>query len=88
MKILLLTDHFSNRILRALRKKGVKIGYITLNCASVDTKIFEEFIEEHSVFKEYYEIPEETAELIRDTKLNGNKNICRGYDCYKDFGKL
>ena len=70
--------HFSNRILRALRKKGVKIGYITLNCASVDTKIFEEFIEEHSVFKEYYEIPEETAELIRDTKLNGNKIFAVG----------
>ena len=41
-------------------------------------QLIQKFIEEHSVFKEYYEIPEETAELIRDTKLNGNKIFAVG----------
>lgn len=70
--------HFTNKMLNILREKGVRIAYITLNCASVDTKIFEDIIEKHVVFKEYYEIPEETVRLIQETKLNGNKVFAVG----------
>lgn len=34
-------------MLNILRKEGIRMTYITLNCASVDMKIFEDMFEEH-----------------------------------------
>lgn len=67
--------HFSQEILEKLSKKGVKIGYITLNVGIGTFRPVKcENILEHKMDSETYEIPQETALLINEAKAQG-KNI-------------
>ncbi|SER73216.1 tRNA preQ1(34) S-adenosylmethionine ribosyltransferase-isomerase QueA [Salipaludibacillus aurantiacus] len=71
--------HFTTDLLEEVQRKGVKIAYVTLHVGlgtfrpvSVDT------VEDHTMHAEYYEIGDETAELLNKTKTNGGRIIAVG----------
>jgi S-adenosylmethionine:tRNA ribosyltransferase-isomerase len=58
--------HFTPELLEKIKGKGVTICYITLHTGAGTFKpVFAEFVDEHKMFAEEYEIGEETAEALR-----------------------
>lgn len=67
--------HFTKDIIKKLKKKGVKICYVTLNVGLGTFKPVKcENILEHQMDSENFEIPKKTAKIINDAK-KGGKNI-------------
>ena len=71
--------HFTEEIIENIVKKGAKIGYIILH-AGLGTfrPVKVKNIEEHRMEPEYFKIPEETANLINNTKKIGGRVLCVG----------
>ncbi|RPH73949.1 tRNA preQ1(34) S-adenosylmethionine ribosyltransferase-isomerase QueA [bacterium] len=71
--------HFTPRLLEELQVKGVKIAYVTLH-VGLDTfaPVTEENPEEHAIHTEWCELPQETADLIDQTKRAGGRVIAVG----------
>jgi len=71
--------HFTPQLLDELKEKGVKIAYVTLH-VGLDTfaPVTEEDPEEHKIHTEWCELPQETADLINQTKQNGGRVIAVG----------
>ncbi len=69
--------HFTPQLLDELKEKGVKIAYVTLH-VGLDTfaPVTEENPEEHKIHTEWCELPQETADLINQTK-----QLWRASDC-------
>ena len=58
---------------------GVKIGYVTLHVGlGTFRPVKEDEIEGHEMHSEYCIIPQETADLINETRKNGGRVICVG----------
>lgn len=71
--------HFTKQLLEEIEKKGVKIAYVTLHVGlGTFRPVKEDDILAHHMHSEYYEISEESAKLINDTKKNGGRVICVG----------
>ncbi len=71
--------HFTKELLQKIADKGVKIGYVTLHVGlGTFRPVKEENIENHLMHTEHYIMPQETADLINDTKKNGGRVICVG----------
>ena len=71
--------HFTPELLETIRKKGVQIGYVTLHVGlGTFRPVKEETIEDHPMHSEYCTIPQETADLINETRANGGRCICVG----------
>jgi len=67
--------HFTPEILERLKQKGVQICYVTLNVGLGTFKpVKAENILDHKMDREFYEIPETTANLINKAKSE-DKNI-------------
>lgn len=67
--------HFTDELLLKLTEKGVQICYITLNVGiGTFQPVREENIINHKIHKEYYQIPPDTVETIKNAKKQG-KNI-------------
>ncbi|HBG48597.1 MAG TPA: tRNA preQ1(34) S-adenosylmethionine ribosyltransferase-isomerase QueA [Cyanobacteria bacterium UBA9971] len=67
--------HFTEEILDKLKQKGVEVCYVTLNVGlGTFRPVKAENILDHQMDREFYEIPEITAEIINKAKLQG-KNI-------------
>ncbi|MBS4761442.1 tRNA preQ1(34) S-adenosylmethionine ribosyltransferase-isomerase QueA [Carnobacteriaceae bacterium zg-ZUI252] len=71
--------HFTPQLLTQIEEKGVKIVYLTLHVGlgtfrpvSVDN------LDEHVMHAEYYELSQETADVINQAKLNGNRVVAVG----------
>ena len=71
--------HFTQELLEEIRSRGIPIAEITLHVGlgtfrpvKVDT------VEEHHMHSEYYEISEEAAALINQTKRNGGRIVAVG----------
>lgn len=74
--------HFTDEILKKLSDKGVKIGYVTLHVGiGTFRPVKAENIEDHQMHSEHYHIPQETADLINETKKNGKRVIAVGTTC-------
>ncbi|HET9911914.1 MAG TPA: tRNA preQ1(34) S-adenosylmethionine ribosyltransferase-isomerase QueA [Anaerolineales bacterium] len=71
--------HFTPRLLEELQSKGVKIAYVTLH-VGLDTfaPVTEDNPEEHVIHTEWCELPQETADLIDQTKRTGGRVIAVG----------
>lgn len=68
--------HFTPELLERLRQKGVRIGYVTLHVGlGTFRPVKADTIEEHVMHSEHYELPEETAALIRETKASGGRVV-------------
>ncbi|MBK6087832.1 tRNA preQ1(34) S-adenosylmethionine ribosyltransferase-isomerase QueA [Ruminococcus difficilis] len=71
--------HFTNELLDRIRAKGVNIGYVTLHVGlGTFRPVKVDDVTKHKMHSEHYEIPSETAELIRKTKANSKRVIAVG----------
>ncbi len=71
--------HFTPELLQRLQEMGVKIGYVTLHVGlGTFRPVKEDEITDHEMHSEYCVIPQETAELINETKRSGGRVICVG----------
>ena len=71
--------HFTKELLEKIRKKGVGIGYVTLHVGlGTFRPVKEDEIEQHDMHSEYCIVPQETADLINETKAHGGRVICVG----------
>ncbi|MGA9172839.1 MAG: tRNA preQ1(34) S-adenosylmethionine ribosyltransferase-isomerase QueA [Thermoactinomyces sp.] len=71
--------HFTESLLDEIRKRGVKVVFITLHVGlGTFRPVTVERVEEHHMHSEYYEISEETASAIREAKRRGNKVVAVG----------
>ncbi|MBW0766729.1 tRNA preQ1(34) S-adenosylmethionine ribosyltransferase-isomerase QueA [Mammaliicoccus lentus] len=71
--------HFTKKLLQEIRDRGVHVAFITLHVGlgtfrpvSVDN------IDEHEMHSEYYQMSEDTAELLNKVKADGKKIISVG----------
>jgi S-adenosylmethionine:tRNA ribosyltransferase-isomerase len=71
--------HFTPRLLEELQGKGIKITYVTLH-VGLDTfaPVTEDNPEEHVIHTEWCELPQETADLINQTKEAGGRVVAVG----------
>ncbi len=71
--------HFTPELLEQIQAMGVKLAYVTLHVGlGTFRPVKAEDIEEHEMHSEYCEIPQETADIINETKRNGGRVICVG----------
>ena len=71
--------HFTEELLQKVQKMGVKVGYVTLHVGlGTFRPVKEDDITDHLMHSEYCVIPQETADLINETKKNGGRVICVG----------
>ena len=65
--------------MKRIEEKGVKIGYVTLHVGlGTFRPVKVEDVTKHKMHSEHYEVPEETARLIKETKNNGGRVIAVG----------
>lgn len=71
--------HFTPRLLGELQDKGIKIAYVTLH-VGLDTfaPVMEDDPQEHKIHSEWCELPQETADLISQTKQGGGRVVAVG----------
>jgi S-adenosylmethionine:tRNA ribosyltransferase-isomerase len=71
--------HFTPRLLDELLVKGVRIAYVTLH-VGLDTfaPVNEDDAEEHVIHTEWCELPQETADIVNQTKASGGRVIAVG----------
>lgn len=71
--------HFTKELLKKISQKGINIGYVTLHVGlGTFRPVKVDEITEHKMHSEHYEIPQETAQLINNTKKNGKRVIAVG----------
>ena len=71
--------HFTPELMRRIEEKGVKIGYVTLHVGlGTFRPVKVEDVTKHKMHSEHYEVPGETARLIKETKNNGGRVIAVG----------
>ncbi len=71
--------HFTDEMLSELKNCGVNVGYVTLHVGlGTFRPVKADYIRDHKMHSEHYIIPEETAELINNTKNSGGRVICVG----------
>jgi S-adenosylmethionine:tRNA ribosyltransferase-isomerase len=71
--------HFTDEILAQLSAKGVQTAFVTLHVgAGTFQPVRVDDIREHEMHSEWYEVDEQTAELIKQTKQAGGRIIAVG----------
>jgi len=71
--------HFTPELMEKLAQKGVKLCYVTLHVGlGTFRPVKAEEITEHEMHSEYCVIPQETADIINETKMNGGRVVCVG----------
>ena len=71
--------HFTDEILKKLSAKGIKIGYVSLHVGlGTFRPVKADDILDHKMHSEFYILPQETAELVNETKKSGGRVISVG----------
>lgn len=71
--------HFTNELLRDIEARGVKLCYVTLHVGlGTFRPVKEEEIENHPMHSEFCIIPEETANIVNETKKREGRVIAVG----------
>ena len=71
--------HFTKELLSQIEAKGVKVVYVTLHVGlGTFRPVKEDNVLDHHMHSEYYQVTEETAKVINDTKAAGGRVICVG----------
>ena len=71
--------HFTKELLQKVQEKGIKIGYVTLHVGlGTFRPVKEDEITDHEMHSEYCTSPQETADLINETKRTGGRVVCVG----------
>lgn len=71
--------HFTEDLLDEIRAKGVRVTFITLHVGlGTFRPVSVDKIEEHEMHSEYYQVTEETANMINEAKQSGHRVIAVG----------
>jgi S-adenosylmethionine:tRNA ribosyltransferase-isomerase len=71
--------HFTDRILRALEAKGVRLCYVTLHVgAGTFLPVKAESVSDHTMHEERYELGRETAQALNEARASGRRVIAVG----------
>ena len=71
--------HFTTEQMRELKNFGVNLGFVTLHVGlGTFRPVQVETIEQHEMHEEFFSVPQETADLIRETRRRGGKIIAVG----------
>ena len=71
--------HFTNELLEQIREKGIRIAGVTLHVGlGTFRPVKVENVTEHHMHEEYYQVTEEAAAIINETKQRGGRVICVG----------
>lgn len=71
--------HFTNELMQKIKDKGVNIAYVTLHVGlGTFRPVKVDDVTKHKMHSEHYEIPEDTANIINETKKNGGRVIAVG----------
>ena len=71
--------HFTTEQMSALKNFGVNLGFVTLHVGlGTFRPVQVETIEQHEMHEEFFSVPQETAELIRDTRQRGGRIVAVG----------
>ena len=71
--------HFTQELLQKIEEKGVKIAYVTLHVGlGTFRPVKEENVLEHHMHSEFYQVTNEAADLINETRKMGGRIICVG----------
>ncbi len=71
--------HFTDGLLRQIEEKGIRIVYVTLHVGlGTFRPVKEENVLDHHMHSEYFQISEEAARQINQTKQAGGRIICVG----------
>ena len=71
--------HFTKEMLAELESIGVKLAYVTLHVGlGTFRPVKEDNVLEHKMHSEHYHLPNETADLIKQTKAEGGRVIAVG----------
>lgn len=71
--------HFTEELLKKVKEKGVNIAYLTLHVGlGTFRPVKVDDINEHIMHSEYYNLDEENANIINETKKRGNRVIAVG----------
>lgn len=88
--------HFTDELLEKIRAKGIKTAFLTLHVGlGTFRPVSVENVESHVMHSEYYEVSEETAKTVNETRKAGGRIIAVGTTsvrtletCTTDDGKL
>jgi len=71
--------HFTEELLEEIRKKGVRVTSLILH-VGVGTfrPVKAEKVEEHHMHKEYYEVSQDAAQIINETRQKGGRVVAVG----------
>ena len=71
--------HFTPEMLDEIKQKGVKIAYVTLHVGlGTFRPVKVDDVTKHHMHTEHYMMPQETADIINETKNNGGRVISVG----------
>lgn len=71
--------HFTNEMLEKLSEHKIKITYVTLHVGlGTFRPVSVDYVEDHTMHAEFYQISEETADLLNETKKQGGRVIAVG----------
>lgn len=71
--------HFTKELLKEIEDKGIKIARLTLHVGlGTFRPVKVEKIEDHHMHTEYYELSQEAADIINETRKNGGRVISVG----------
>ncbi|MBQ3418029.1 MAG: tRNA preQ1(34) S-adenosylmethionine ribosyltransferase-isomerase QueA [Ruminococcus sp.] len=71
--------HFTKELMKKIEDKGIKIGYVTLHVGlGTFRPVKVDDVTQHKMHSEHYEMSQETADLINETKKNGGRVISVG----------
>ena len=71
--------HFTKELMARIEARGINIGYVTLHVGlGTFRPVKEDEITDHDMHSEYCMIPQETADLINQTRAGGGRVVCVG----------
>jgi len=74
--------HFTPGLLEKIEGAGTRIGFVTLHVGlGTFRPVKTPRVEDHRMHAEHYDVPQETAELIRQTKHKGGRVFAVGTTC-------
>ena len=72
-------DYYVGEVLKKLKEKGVNEAYVTLHVGlGTFRPVKEDDVLQHQMHSEHYHLPQETVDMIRETKANGGRVIAVG----------
>lgn len=71
--------HFTDELLTEIKNKGVNIAFVTLHVGLGTFRLVSvDDVNDHEMHSEYYQMTQETADLLNDTKSKGHRIISVG----------